>query len=141
MTEKIIREIYYFDKNDLFKTYSQIDYTKINDTTKNVGSFFQNGQVKLRKEDGSYGGLYYGNKNIHTNNDTNIINSTNVLTISNDIGKLCYMLPFNSENLIIGDNFYTKPIYTSGGYLNKDILINQQVLNNKEETRKITIFY
>jgi hypothetical protein len=141
MTEKIIRQIYYFDKNDLFITYSEIDDTKINDITKNVRSYFQNGQVKLRKEDGSYGGLYYGNKNIQSNNNTNIINSTNVLTISNDVGKLCYMLPFNTENLVIGDSYYTKPIYTSGGYLNKDILIYQEVLNNDKETRKITIFY
>jgi hypothetical protein len=142
MTEKKIREIYYYNRFKFsLNTYSQIDYVKLNETSNNLNTFFQNGQTKLIKQNGTYGGLLYVNKNTQGKNIENITNSTNVITISDDVGILIYMLPFNSQNLVIGDSYFTKPIYTSGGYLNKDIIIHQQALDNPEQTRKITIFY
>jgi hypothetical protein len=141
MTEKKIREIYYYDIKEISETFSEINYVKLRETGKNLSTFFQNAQIKLIKQNGTFGGLYYVNKNIQGKNIQNITNSTNVITISDDVGIIMYMLPFNSENLVVGDSYYTKPIYTSGGYLNKDIIIHQEALNNPEETRKITIFY
>jgi hypothetical protein len=141
MSEKVIREIYYYDIKEISDTFSQIDYIKLRETSKNLNTFFQNGQTKLIKQNGTYGGIYYVNKNIQGRDIENITNSTNIITISDQVGILIYMLPFDSENLIIGDSFYTKPIYTSGGYLNKDIIIQQQALKDPKQTRKITIFY
>jgi hypothetical protein len=139
--DKTIKEIYYYDKKQVFDSYSDINDVKINNIDKKLDSFFENGQVKLYKQNGEYAGILYGNRNIQSNNLINTVNSTGVLTISDNIGIICYMLPIKTENLVIGDNILTTSIFTSGGYLNKNILIQQEVLNNDKETRKITIFY
>lgn len=141
MDDITLKEIYYYSIEVISQTFSNINYVKINNTLNGISSFFINAQTKLIKQDGTYGGLYYINKNVQENNLNNISNSTNIITITNNNGTLMYMLPFNSENLVPGDSYYAKPIYTSGIYLNKDIIIHQQVLNDINNTRKITIFY
>lgn len=138
----MIKEIYYFNRDSILEKISEIDYVKINDTNrKYINSNFLNTHSKLIKQDGTYGGLIYINKNNQFNNQDKIINSTTISTMTTSTGIIMYMFPFNSLFTQAGEIVYPKPIYTSGGYLNKNIFIRAEVLNNPEETRKVTIIY
>ena len=136
-----IREIYYYNINSLLDTFSNIDYVKLKETPEKLTSISQNGQSKLIKQDGTYGGIFYTCKNVQGNSIKNITNSTNIFTVSTDNGIIMYMFPFNSQYLIPPD-YYSKPIYTSGNYLGKNIIVHQEIIYDIEEkVRKITIFY
>lgn len=144
MSKVTIKEIYYYNPNIYLQSTTEIHNVKINNQNKNIHVITSNNQVKLIKQDGTYGGIFYVNRNIddNTSNATNkTINSTNIVTMSTDIGILTFMVHFNNNILHSGDSYITKPIFCSGGYLGKDVTINIQVLNNKEQTRKYTIFY
>lgn len=136
---KILRETLYFSRKPFTDSFSELDYVKINKQNNGIGSYFENGQVKLYKEDKSYGGMVYNNKNTQFN--STIINSTSTPTLSTENGILVFMMPYNSYLPVPSQNFYFKPIYQSGDYLNKDIIIQIEILSDIEETRKITIYY
>ena len=141
MTDNItLREIYYYNINSFLDTISNIDYVKLKDTPEKLTSIAQDGQCKLIKQDGTYGGLFYASKSVQGNSSKNITNSTNIFTISNDNGIILYMYPFNSHYLIPSN--YSKAIYTSGNYLGKNIIVHHEIIYDIEEkVRKITIFY
>ena len=136
-----IMGIYYYDRSIFTKSTGDIDYVKINDITKNIVSRFSNIQAKLIKQNGINGGSLYINRNYQGNNIDNKYNNTSILTITTDEGIIVYMLNFFTRIFSKGDKYISKPIYTSGNYLGKNIIIVQEVLDNTDEkVGKITIF-
>ena len=141
MTEKIIREIYYYNPSIYLQSTTKISYVKINKQKNNINAFTCNNQVKLIKQNGTIGGTFYVNRNIQENTTDKIVNSTNLVTITTEVGILTFMVHFDNNILYSGDSYVCIPIFSSGGYLDKDVIIHIQVLDNPEQTRKYTIFY
>ena len=141
MTEKIIREIYYYNQNIFLQSTTKISYVKTNEQKDNINAFTCNSQAKLIKQDGTIGGTLYANRNIQENTTDKTINSTNLGTITTEVGILTFMVNSNYNTLYSGDSYVCIPTFSSGGYLDKDVIIHIEVLGNPERTRKYTIFY
>jgi hypothetical protein len=66
-------EIYYYDTNELFNSFSQIDYVQLNSNYPNFNSYSQNGQVLLYEACNVPNGIYYTNRSINSNSIDNTL--------------------------------------------------------------------
>ena len=80
-------------------------------------------------------------KNIQSNNVDSTLNATDVFTIKTNKGTIVYMLTPNSNIWTAGVKYITKPVFTSGFYLGKNIVVTMETLNDANVTRKTTIAY
>jgi hypothetical protein len=136
------QEIYYYNKNSLVDSYSQVNNVQLSATFPFYNSYSQNGQVLLYKEDGTQDGTYYTNRNIQTDSKNDIINLTITNSISNNNGILFFYRSLNELNSPPGTKTISQPTFLSGNYLaSKDMIIIWEVLDDANLTRKITVLY
>ena len=132
-------EVYTYTSKVLFEGLTQIDYVQLQNNSYNALNI--NGILPLIDEYGNPGSYLYGNKNVQENIDNKTINGTNLLTLKTENGLLMFLNAPNSFYFPSDLKSISKPVYASGYYFGKNIEIIVEVLNDEEQTRKISIVF
>ena len=130
-------EIYTYTQKQIFEGKTEIDYVQLNNNS--YKSICENIIYKLNDNYENNCSYLFTNKNIQENVDAN--NSSRICTIQNNKGTVIYLLTPNANIFSIGDKFITKPVFTSGYYLGKDIEIIVEVIEDVDKTRKISLVF
>ena len=100
-----------------------------------------NGIMTLVDDNGVQSGYLFGNKNVQKNIINKTINGTNLLTLKTDKGLLMFLNAPNSLSFQINLKSISKPVFTSGYYLGKNIEIIFEVLNDPSKKRQISVVF
>ena len=130
-------EIYTYTYNEVFQGITHLDLTQLSDN--NFNSLSNNYIEPLKDNLGNKDLYQYANRTLFNNKTSNIKNSLNLYTIKTNKGSICHHFRPNVYYFSVGDMYFTKPVYTSGYYLGKDIEIIYDVLPDK--TRQITVVF
>jgi len=128
-------EYYYYIYKQVAESIKSINYVQLYDNS--FASVNNNYNLPLVDKNGQKNSYFYVNKNILENVDSNILNGVNLETIKTTKGTLIFLNTYNSINRLFKTT--TKPVFSSGYYSGKNIEITNEVLPDKEQTRKITI--
>lgn len=132
-------EVYTYTIKVLFEGLTQIDYVQLQNNSYNALNI--NGILPLIDEYGNPGSYLYGNKNVQENIDDKTINGTNLFTLKTENGLIMFLNAPNSQYFVSDLKTISKPVYTSGYYFGKNIEIVVEVLNDEEQTRKISVVF
>jgi len=132
-------EVYTYTYKQIFEGITQINYVQLQSNSYNALN--NNYNVPLLDKYGNLGSYLYANKNIQENIDNNTINGTNLFTLKTENGILMFLNAPNSFYFPSDLKTISKPIYASGYYFGKNIEIIVEVLNDEEQTRKISVVF
>jgi hypothetical protein len=128
-------ENYYYTYNEIINSDTQINYSQLIDN--NYSSLNYNANIKLQDNKG----FLYGNKNVQKNIIDKNINGTNLLTLKTENGILMFLNAPDSFYFPTDSKTISKPVYTSGYYLGKNIEIIVEILKDTQQTRKISVVF
>ena len=132
-------EVYTYTYKQIFEGITEIDYIQLQSNSYNALN--NNYIVPLLDENGNLGSYFYANKNVQENIDNKTINGTNLLTLKTENGLLMFLNAPNSFYFPSDLKSISKPVYASGYYFGKNIEIIVEVLNDEEQTRKISVVF
>ena len=95
----------------------------------------------MKDNSGSKDSIYYPCRTLFNNKTTNILNSIFLYTLKTNKGSITYLLTPNVNYFSVKDKYITKPVFTSGYYLGKNIEIIVEVLPDADQTRQITVVF
>ena len=135
-----ISEVYFFNQNDALSGEMNLDFTKlnVNNLFKTKNNLFN---IILKNNEEIVIGTLYANKILQTNSSINITNATNTYTLTTKNGIIMFLLAPNYNFLPSGYKSATKPIFKSGNYLDKNIEITIEVLDDILQTRRLSLLY
>ena len=131
-------EVYTYTYNQIFEGITEIDYVQLKDENYHSVNYNQNTPVKDKYGNKSF---YYVSKNLQENNITKNINSLFLFTLKTDKGTIIFLSSPDVSYYNFGEKYFTKPVYTSGFYLGKDIQIIIEIFNDASQTRQISVVF
>jgi len=134
-----LTEYYYYTYNQIFEGITEIDYIQLKNETYN--SVNNNTILPIYDINNIKKGLFYGNKNVIQNIENKTINGTSFITLKTYKGILIFLNAPNSYFYKKNLKSISKPFFTSGFYLGKEIEIILEVLNDPQQTRQISVVF
>ena len=131
-------ENYYYTKEWVL-CQTVIDFTQLQNNSYKASSI--NINFDLFDEYGKRDSNLYSNKNSQENISNGTINNTNFFTLRTPHGTLMFLNAPNIFFIQVGFKTITKPVYSSGFYLGKNIDIIFEVLDDESKTRKISVVF
>jgi len=128
-------EYYFYTYEKIIEGLTAIDYTQL--YNKEYSSSFNNINMPSFSEN-SY--TVYDNKNIQQNSNKTI-GGTNLYTLVTNKGTIMFLLSLKNTYFVKDEKRYSKPVYTSGYYLGKNIEIIVEVLDSQFGPRKISVVF
>jgi hypothetical protein len=132
-------EIYTYTYKQIFEGLTKINLCQLKEN--NYDSLIENDIIPLKNNSGINNSYYYSNRILYSNKTDNEINSLFLLNLKNDKGSIIFLLNPNIKYFSVKDKYITKPVFTAGFYLGKNIEIIVEVLQDEDKTRQISIVF